>query len=67
MPTEFAAPCPSGPVVHSTPVVMRYSGWPGVRLSSCRKDLMSSSETAGASSTRPSRSTWRTPVRWSTE
>ncbi len=29
MPTLFAAPCPSGPVVVSTPEVQPYSGWPG--------------------------------------
>ena len=29
MPTEVATPWPSGPVVVSTPLVHRYSGWPG--------------------------------------
>ena len=48
MPTEFATPWPSGPVVVSTPVVKWYSGWPGVRLSICRKRLISSRLTAGA-------------------
>ena len=45
MPTDVATPCPSGPVVVSTPDVQRYSGWPGQRESSCRKRLMSSSGT----------------------
>ncbi len=49
MPTLFAAPCPSGPVVVSTPVVKCDSGCPGVLLSSCRKRLISSIETAGLS------------------
>ena len=31
IPTEVAIPWPSGPEVVSTPVVQRYSGWPGVR------------------------------------
>ena len=31
MPTPLATPCPSGPVVTSTPAVWPYSGWPGVR------------------------------------
>ncbi len=48
MPTELATPWPSGPVVVSTPVVKWYSGCPGVRLSSWRNFLMSSSDTAGA-------------------
>src|ERR1700690_385686 len=34
MPTELATPWPSGPVVASTPGVIRNSGWPGVML--CR-------------------------------
>ncbi len=54
MPTLLATPWPSGPVVVSTPVVMRYSGWPGVLLPSCRKFLMSSIETAGVDSILPS-------------
>ena len=33
-PTLLAHPWPSGPVVHSTPEVMWYSGWPGQTLSS---------------------------------
>ena len=45
MPTLVATPWPSGPVVVSTPDVQRYSGWPGQRLSSWRKVLMSSSGT----------------------
>ncbi len=37
MPTAFARPCPSGPVVVSTPGVRPVSGWPGVLLCSWRK------------------------------
>src|SRR5262249_2877164 len=47
MPTLVATPLPSGPVVLSTPLVQRYSGWPGQRLSSCRKRLIASSGTDG--------------------
>ena len=32
IPTPFAKPWPSGPVVTSTPGVSRFSGWPGVLL-----------------------------------
>ena len=39
MPTLLPAPCPSGPVVVSTPVVMWLSGWPGVLLFSLPKPL----------------------------
>ena len=39
MPTDVATPCPSGPVVVSTPLVQRYSGWPGQCESSWRKRL----------------------------
>ena len=56
MPTLLPIPCPSGPVVVSTPVVWPCSGCPGQRLSSWRKRRMSSSETAGSSSSRPSAS-----------
>ncbi len=42
MPTAFAKPWPSGPVVVSTPAVWPYSGWPGVLLWSWR-NLFSSS------------------------
>src|SRR6516162_997696 len=42
MPTLVATPCPSGPVVVSTPDVQRYSGCPGHLLSSCRKRFISS-------------------------
>ncbi len=45
-PTAFMIPCPSGPVVHSTPGVRAYSGCPGVLLSHCRKCCKSSSETS---------------------
>ncbi len=43
MPTALATPCPSGPVVVSTPGVRPCSGWPGVFEPSCRKRLISSS------------------------
>ncbi len=43
MPTELAKPCPSGPVVTSTPGVWCTSGWPGVRDSQLRNASMSSS------------------------
>jgi len=42
MPTALAMPCPSGPVVTSTPAVCPYSGWPGVRLPQVRSARMSS-------------------------
>src|SRR5579871_6230308 len=45
MPTLVATPCPSGPLVVSTPDVQRYSGCPGHLLSSWRNRLMSSRET----------------------
>ena len=54
MPTLLAMPCPSGPVVVSTPEVWPCSGWPGQRLSSWRKRRMWSSGTASSSSGRPS-------------
>ena len=47
MPTLVAIPVPSGPVVHSTPEVQRYSGCPGHFESSWRNRFRSSSETAG--------------------
>src|SRR5260221_2987457 len=37
IPTEFAKPCPKGPVVVSTPGVSLCSGWPGGFECSCRK------------------------------
>ena len=43
MPTALEIPCPSGPVVASTPGVISVSGCPGVRLSHWRKRLISSS------------------------
>ena len=52
MPTLVATPCPSGPVVVSTPETQWYSGCPGALLSSWRKRRMSSSVTDGC----PSRS-----------
>ena len=63
MPTEVAQPWPSGPVVVSTPVVMRYSGWPGVLESSWRKALMSSIDTAGLPVFSPSAPTSSTLAR----
>jgi hypothetical protein len=36
MPTALAWPCPSGPVVDSTPAVRWNSGWPGVFEPHCR-------------------------------
>ena len=48
MPTLLPMPCPSGPVVVSTPLVWPCSGCPGQRLSSWRKRRMSSSGTAGS-------------------
>ena len=39
MPTAAPRPWPSGPVVVSTPGVMKHSGWPGVFDSSWRKRL----------------------------
>src|SRR6266403_1341768 len=47
MPTLVATPCPSGPVVVSTPEVQRYSGCPAQRLPNWRNDLISSSVTEG--------------------
>src|SRR5262249_41390453 len=47
IPTEVATPCPSGPVVVSTPEVHRYSGWPGHLESSWRNRSRSSSSTVG--------------------
>src|SRR5262245_59578901 len=46
--TLLASPWPSGPVVVSTPLLQRYSGWPGQRLSSCRKHLIASNGTDGS-------------------
>ena len=42
IPTAIANPCPSGPVVASTPSVSPYSGCPGVRECHCRKLFRSS-------------------------
>ena len=44
MPTLVATPCPSGPVVVSTPETQWYSGCPGALLSSWRKRRISSSD-----------------------
>ena len=43
MPTALPNPCPSGPVVVSTPGAQPCSGWPGVMLPHCRNLLISSS------------------------
>jgi hypothetical protein len=67
MPTLVAMPCPSGPVVVSMPEVQRYSGWPGQRLSSWRKFLMSSSSTEGLPVVSYFALTALTPVRCSIE
>jgi len=42
IPTAFAKPCPSGPVVVSTPGVRPCSGCPGVREPHCRNRSISS-------------------------
>ena len=63
MPTEVATPWPSGPEVVSTPLVQRYSGWPGHFEPSCRNRFRSSSGTAGSPRISYSGSTARTPVR----
>ena len=42
IPTALHIPCPRGPVVISTPFVWPYSGWPGVKLPTCLKFLISS-------------------------
>ena len=44
MPTPFAKPWPSGPVVTSMPAVWPHSGWPGVREPHWRNCFSSSSE-----------------------
>jgi len=67
MPTLVAYPVPSGPVVHSTPAVHRYSGCPGHLESSCRNDLRSSNETDGSPNVSYFGFTDRTPVRCSSE
>lgn len=46
MPTAFATPCPSGPLVASTPTVSPNSGCPGVFEPFWRKFLMSSTESS---------------------
>ena len=40
IPTEFAKPCPKGPVVVSMPDSISYSGWPGVLLFNCLNCLI---------------------------
>src|SRR6476660_5135287 len=67
MPTLVATPWPSGPVVVSTPLVQRYSGWPGHLLSSWRNFLISSSGTEGVPKVSYALLTERTPVRCSRE
>ncbi len=42
MPTAVPRPCPSGPVVVSTPGAQSASGWPGVMLPNWRNFLISS-------------------------
>ena len=58
MPTAEARPWPSGPVVISTPVVWRNSGWPGVFDPQVRSASMSAS-----SSPNPPRYSWMYSVR----
>jgi hypothetical protein len=67
IPTLVATPWPSGPVVVSTPEVQRYSGWPGHRLSSWRKRLMSSRGTESSPSVSYFGLTAFTPARCSSE
>src|SRR5262249_25628369 len=63
IPTLVAIPWPSGPVVVSTPLVQRYSGCPGQRLSSCRNRRIASSGTDGSPRASYSLLTAFTPVR----
>ena len=63
MPTEVETPCPSGPVVVSTPEVQWYSGWPGHLLPCWRKFLMSSRVTDGLPTTSYLGFTAFTPLR----
>ena len=67
IPTLVAMPVPSGPVVHSTPAVQRYSGWPGHLESSWRNFLRSSSGTASSPSVSYCGLTDLTPARCSME
>src|SRR5205823_407383 len=67
MPTLLPMPCPKGPVVVSIPEVTRYSGCPGVRLSSWRKLLRSSMVIDGRSSALYSELTDFTSVRYNIE
>src|SRR5690625_7705861 len=53
MPTAEARPCPSGPVVISTPSVTKFSGWPGVFEPKVRRAWRSSS-----SRPKPARNSW---------
>src|SRR6266705_808283 len=67
MPTLVATPCPSGPVVVSTPETQWYSGCPGALLSSWRKRRISSSVTEGWPRFSYSPFTACVFVRWSTD
>ena len=67
MPTLVATPWPSGPVVVSTPVVIPYSGCPGVLLESCRKFSRSPRVSDGSSRTVSYLSACLTPARWISE
>src|ERR1700688_4668155 len=67
MPTLVAAPCPSGPVVVSTPETQWYSGCPGALLLRWRKRRISSSVTEGCPNDSYSAFTALTPVRWSAD
>ena len=67
MPTLVAYPVPSGPVVHSTPAVHRYSGCPGHLESNCRNRFRSSRLTDGSPRVSYFGFTECTPVRCNSE
>src|SRR3954467_13048020 len=68
IPTLLPHPCPSGPVVVSTPLVCLISGCPGVLLPHCRKFSISSSGSEGLSNTFcPSADISLTPAKWISE
>src|SRR5262249_3728662 len=67
IPTLVATPCPSGPVVASTPDTQWYSGCPGALLFNWRKWRMSSSVTHRLPRRSYSAFTARAPVRYKTD
>ncbi len=67
MPTALPTPCPSGPVVVSTPAVYSYSGWPGVLLFSWRNCFSCSIGKDGSLSTSPLWLTFLICARWMSE